>query len=99
NQPTAALVAGSAGQRWRVLLEDAAGGLRWGAPAGSEIGRAAGTPLSAHVLGAAGERLGDTQLVRIPLADVDGAIYLVPEPHARGRALALPGRTPIAFTD
>lgn len=82
---------------WSVLLSDGHGQLTWGAPAGPELDRDAGTPVEAAVLGAAGEPITNVDLVRVPLADDPGAMYLVPPPRPTWHALVLPGSRPIRF--
>ena len=103
NRPDAPLVASSlidgtapaAGITWRTLILGAGGQVTWGL-ATAEV-PPEGTPVTAGLVGPAGEALGQVPIQEIAIADSDERLFWIPEDAARATALVLPGASPVPF--
>jgi stigma-specific protein Stig1 len=81
---------------WRVLLSDAAHGLRWGHPiSGPAV--AMGGAESASILDAAGQTVQTVTVYRTQISDLDAFSIQVPQPQPGWAAIQLAGAAPLAF--
>jgi hypothetical protein len=89
NPASAAQLAAPAARDWQVLLVGSDGVVQRGQPLIGFAPPADSAHEAADLLGAAGEPLGQIEVYRLPLADVDVSMVLVPRMPAAARGLAL----------
>lgn len=80
---------------WRTLILGAGGQLTWGRATADVPPE--GTPVTAGLVGPAGEALGELAVQEIAIADSDERLFWIPEDAGGATSLVLPGASPVPF--
>jgi len=81
--------------RWRILLVDERGP-RWGIPITDEV-PAEGEVEAATIYDASGAALTSVPVYRTAIGDIDGSMFMVPEPQEGWYAVAVAGSPAVPF--